>query len=396
MRVLQLYNQYRSLRSGEERVVFDVLELMHKKGVDAKLFMKSSRGIENRLSLKVGAFFSGIYNLSAFREMTELLRKCRPDIVHVNNLYPLFSPSVLVACRRQGIPVVMTIQNYALTCPAAHHLCKEAICEQCLGGREYYCVLKNCRENIFESLAYAIRSTVARKMRFFHYNVTLFIAPTQFTKQRLIQAGFQEGRILLLRNMVVTREEGPTDSSKGRYVAFAGRMSLEKGVDTLISAAKRLPGIPIRLAGEGPILPRLRKEAPPTANFLGLLEDEAMVAFYRGARFLVVPSKWFEMCPLVISQAFSYGLPVITSKIGGLTELVEDGVTGLLFEPRNAEDLASKIQLLWNNPGLCRQMGDAAYARTTQELGEDVYFGRLMAVYEKAIEMNRADTEHGQ
>lgn len=395
MKMLQLYNQYRSLRSGEERVVFDVMELMEKKGVDAKLLMKSSRGIEDRLSLKIGAFVRGIYNTSAYHEMTELLREVRPDLVHVNNLYPVFSPSVLVACRRQGIPIVMTIQNYALTCPTAHHLCRSIICEQCLGGREYYCVLRNCRENIFESLAYSIRSAVARKMRFFQDNVTLYIVPTQFTKRRLIEAGFQEDRIILLRNMVIARD-GPTDASKGRYVAFAGRMSAEKGVDTLLSAAKRLPEIPIQLAGEGPMLARLRKEAPPTANFLGLLEGEAMAAFYRGTRFLVVPSRWFEMCPLVISQAFAHGLPVIASRIGGLGELVDDGVTGFLFEPGNAEDLANKIQLLWNKPALCREMGKLAYTRTIQELGEDVYFGRLMAVYEKAIERNRVDREHGQ
>ena len=394
MRMLQLYNQYRSLRSGEERVVFDVMELMDKKGVEAKLLMKSSRGIEDRLSLKIRAFFSGIYNLSAYHEMTELLREFRPDIVHVNNLYPLFSPSVLVACRRQSTPIVMTIQNYALTCPTAHHLSKGVICEQCLGGREYYCFLKNCRENIFESLAYSIRSTVARKMRFFKDNVTVYIVPTKFTKRRLIESGFQAERIILLRNMVTARDR-PIDSSKGSYVAFGGRMSPEKGVDILLSAAKRLPEIPIQLAGEGPILTRLRKAAPTTANFLGLLENEAMDAFYRGARFLVVPSQWFEMCPLVISQAFAHGLPVIASRLGGLADLVDDGATGFLFEPGNSEDLAKKIHLLWNKPNLCREMGELAYTRTIKELGEDVYFMKLMAVYEKAIRIYRDGIEIG-
>jgi glycosyltransferase involved in cell wall biosynthesis len=388
MRMVQLYNQYRSLRSGEECVVFNVMELMEKKGVKARLFMKSSRGIENRLTLKISAFFGGIYNFSACREMTEILREFRPDIVHVNNLYPLFSPSVLVACRRLNIPIVMTIQNYAFTCPTAHHLCKSVICDHCLGGKEYYCLIKNCRQNIFESLAYCIRSAVARKMSFFRDNITIYIVPTQFTKLRLIEAGFQEKRIILLRNMVVTRGE-PIDSSKGRYVAFAGRMSPEKGVDTLLSAAKKLSGIPIHLAGEGPMIDRLRKNAPSNAYFLGLLQDEEMSTFYRGARFLVVPSQWYEMCPLVISQAFAHGLPVIASRLGGLTEIVEDGVTGLLFEPRNSDDLASKIKLLWNKPPLCREMGELAYARTIEELGEDVYFDRLMAVYKKAIEMNR-------
>ena len=123
-------------------------------------------------------------------------------------------------------------------------------------------------------------------------------------------------------------------------------------------------------------------------EFAGFLDTQKMAAFYRNARFLVLPSKWFEVCPMVIIEAMSNGLPVIASRIGGIPEIVEDGVTGVLFEPGNSEDLAEKMKLLWENPELCRQMGTAGRKKAIREYGEDVYYRRLMDVYQRAIEMN--------
>jgi glycosyltransferase involved in cell wall biosynthesis len=386
VKLLQLFNEYRSMFNGEEAVVRMTSALVEKHGGQADLWIQSSRGLENSFVGKARAAVSGVYNRRAKREMARRLAADRPDVVHAHNLYPMFSPSVLSACRDAGVPVVMSVHNHIHTCPRADHLRQGVLCERCVGGREYNCVLSNCRENIFESIAYAARNTVARKLRLYRDNVNIVIALNEFARGRLIGAGFAPDQVVVLPNMVHLADT-PVDASRGQYVAFSGRMSAEKGVDTLLDAARQLPDIPMRLAGDGPALAQLQASAPANARLLGRLQSGEMQPFYRQARFLVVPSKWFEGCPLVISEAMSNGLPVIASRIGGLGELVEDGVTGLLFEPGNTAELTAKIKQLWDSPELCRQMGMAGRAKAEREFSEKGYYQRLTAIYNRAIAM---------
>ena len=387
MKLLQVYNDYRSSFGGEAGVVQMIAKTVENHGGQARLLMRTSKGLDQSLAGKVRGFASGIYNRAALREMKRTLEIERPDVVHVHNLYPLFSPSVLVACRQAGVPVVMTNHNYLLTCPVVNHLHKGSVCEKCLGGREYWCVLKNCRENLAESVAYAVRSATARKLNLFRDNVTVHIVLSDFARQRLLSAGFNDEQVVVLPNMV---ELGTATNGHvpGDYAAFSGRMMAEKGVDVLLAAAVRLPDVPFRLAGNGPILDKLMTTAPSNASFVNRLGSQEMAAFYQGSRFLVVPSRWFEGCPLVVSEAMSHGLPVIASRIGGLPEFVEDGVTGLLFEPGNVTELADRIRLLWGNPDLCSRMGEAGRKKARQEYHEEVYYERLMSIYDKAIEFN--------
>ncbi len=384
MKTLQIHNYYRF--SGGEEIMFEAISrMLRKKGRKVFIFERKSDNIQG-LWGKICAFREGIYSNSSKKELSYILTREHPDVVHVHNVYPLISPSVLVACRQFDVPAVMTCHNYRFTCPTSLHLLNGTVCELCCDGREYWCVLKNCRGNILESIAYALRSTLARKLHLFNSNVTIFIALTEFARRRLVEAGFPEEMIVVVPNMV-SIPDSITNSTGGRYVAFAGRISPEKGIDTLI-AATRLTGLPVRLAGDGPILNKLVGRAPENAEFAGLLDTQKMAAFYRGARFLVLPSKWFEVCPMVIIEAMSHGLPVIASRIGGIPEIVEDGVTGFLFEPGNAKELAEKMKLLWENTDLCRQMGKAGREKAIREYSEDVYYERLMTVYKKAIEMN--------
>jgi len=387
MKVLQIHNMYR-FRCGEETVFDTTVNLLEHKGIHVSVVTRDSRNLGESVFGKLRAFATGIYSPSAYKFIAGIIKRKKPDVVHVHNLYPLFSPSVLVACQQLDVPVVMTCHNFRLTCPTGTHLHNGAVCELCCGGREYWCVLKNCTGKIFESIGYALRTAVARKFRLFHNNVTLFIALTEFAKNRLIKAGLQEERIVVVPNMV-SIPDSATDPSSGCYAAFAGLMYPEKGVDTLLEATALLPEMPVRLAGDGAIRIQLVQKAPKNAEFVGLLDRGRLAGFYRKARFIVVPSECFEMCPLVISEAMSHGLPVIASNIGGLPEIVEDGVTGLLFEPGNADELAKKMKLLWENPDLCRQMGKAGREKAIRDYSEDVYYKRLMAVYKSVIEINQ-------
>ncbi|HUG69104.1 MAG TPA: glycosyltransferase [Pirellulaceae bacterium] len=386
MKLLQIYNQYRSLFNGEEAVVELTAELVERHGGSARLMMRSSRDIGMSFAGRARAFWSGIYSREAYHSIEQVLVEDRPDVVHVHNLYPLFSPSVLVACKRAGVPVVMSVHNQQLTCPRADHLRRGRICEKCVGGGEYNCVLRNCRQNIFESVAYAARSAFARKMRLFHDNVTLFVAVSEFAKSRLVAAGFDENGIVVLRNMVAA-SSGPADASQGTYAAFAGRMSPEKGLHTLLQAAGGFFDCPVRLAGSGPLLEPLKRTLPANVELKGQLITSQMQPFYRGARFVVVPSITYEMCPLVILEAFSHGIPVIASRLGAQRELVTHGVNGLLFDPGNAEDLRRKMKQLWEDPDQCRRLGQAGYERVLRDHSEASYYERLIGVYRRAISM---------
>ena len=394
MKLLQIYNQYRSLFNGEEAVVQLTAELVEKHGGSARLLTRSSRDIGKSFAARTRAFFSGIYSREAYHSMEQLLAEDRPDIVHAHNLYPLFSPSVLAACRRANVPVVMSIHNQQMTCPRADHLYRGSICDKCVGGGEYNCVLQNCRENVFESVAYAARAAFARKMRLFHDNVTLFLALSEFAKSQLVAAGFDETRIVVLKNMVAATP-GPANPSQGTYAAFAGRISQEKGLHTLVEAATGVSDCPIQLAGSGPMLEQLVRVAPPHVEFKGRLDATQMQQFYRGARFVVTPSITYEMCPLVIIEAHSHGIPVIASRLGAQRELVEDGVNGLLFEPGDADDLRRKMKQLWGDPDLCRRLGQAGYERVGREHSEASYYERLMGIYGRAIEMARSTADAG-
>jgi len=364
------------------------MRVLVQNGHESRLVMKSSRVLENSILRRMNAFWGGVYNIRAYREVRRLLKEDRPDIVHVHSVYPMFSPSVLVACRREGVPVVMTVHSHNLTCPTWYHLYKGRICEDCVGGHEYRCVLKNCRNNIFESFAYALRSSVARRFRLFHDNVSVLIVMTPFAKGRLLQAGFREDQIAVVPNPTSVRDT-TAGRSAGEYVAFAGRVSPEKGVDIFLAAAAQMPDVPFKVAGDGPVLSEMMARAPQNVEFLGQLGFDELLTFYRRSRVLVVPSVWFEPFAMVVVDAMALGVPVIASRIGGLPYGVADGVTGLLFEPGNPRDLVQQVRRLWDDPQLCNRMGSAGRQKVMREYTEDAYFHNLMAVYQTAIQRSR-------
>lgn len=389
MKVFQVYNEQRSRFGGEPAVIDATRRVLSQAGHESRLIMKSSRVLENSMVKRMYAFWGGVYNIHAYHEMRRLLKEDRPDVVHVHSVYPMFSPSVLVACRRASVPVVMTVHSHNFTCPTWYHLYKGRVCEDCVGGHEYMCVLKNCRNNILESSAYALRSNVARRFRLFHDNVNILIVQTPFAKARLMQAGFRNDQITVVPNPTSITESAAV-RHKGEYVAFAGRVSPEKGIDILLAAAARMPDIPFKVAGDGPVLSEMMARAPFNVEFLGRLGFDELLDFYRRSRFLVVPSLCFELFGMVVVDAMALGVPVIASSIGGLPHVVEDDVTGLLFEPGNPEALVKEVRRLWEDPQLCDRMGTAGRQKVMREYTEDTYFHNLMTVYQTAIQRSRS------
>lgn len=380
-----MHNAYGKF-SGEESVVAAQTELLESRGHEVLRFERSSVELSS-LPSKCKAFFTGIYNPAAALQMRKILREFCPDIVHIHNLFPLISPAILPECRKVGIPVVMSVHNYRLICPNGLFLSHGEICERCTNGREYWCLFRNCEGSFPKSLGYALRNWVARKGRFFLDHVAVFATLTEFQRKRLIQEGYPAERIVVIPNMVTAAVK--ESSKNGAYVGFAGRISPEKGLLALIDASRRLPDIPFRAAGSFDRMPELPAQSPENFKFAGHLSKEALEDFYAGCRMVVLPSICFETFGLSLAEAMLWGLPVICSRIGGLPEIVEDGVTGLLFEPGNADELAQKIRYLWDRPELCRKMGEAGRQKALRDYSPEKYYERLIALYEKARELHR-------
>lgn len=384
MKVLQVHNRYRQ-RGGEDAVVENTLAALARHGHEAQLFEADSSEMPDNFLQKAQSAVAAVWSRSARTRILETLQRERPDVVHVHNLYPLLSPSVLDACQSQGIPVVMTCHNFRLSCPIGIHFRKDAICEKCRGGHDYWCFFRNCRNNRIESAAYAMRNYVSGHLNLFEKNIDRFLCISVFLRDYLIESGFPAAKFDVVPNMIPIPETA-SHAAEGAYIAFLGRFSAEKGIEVLLDAAAKVPHIPVRLAGGGPLEEALREKAPANVQFAGMMQKEELAAFYRGARCTVAPSVWYETFGLVAVEAMSHGIPVIASRIGGLAELVLDGETGLQFEAGDSAALAANMERLWSNPDEAARMGMAARAHVATEYSESRYVERLIAVYEEVAQ----------
>ncbi len=389
MKICVVHNAYGKF-SGEEAVVESMVSLLETNGHQVVPFFRSSEEIVRMPLGRLRAFLSGIYSPGSRKAMARFLREQAPDIVHIHNLFPLISPAILPICRQYKIPVVMTVHNYRLVCPSGLHLYNGEICKKCREGREYWCFLKNCEGDYFKSVGYAIRNLVARWAGFYKRNVNLFLSLTAFQKECLVAEGFPWERIHVLPNMLQKSNARPSQTESARFVGYVGRISREKGIETLLSAAAGLPHVPFETAGDYSRVVGLKERAPHNITFHGHLNRTALSEFYNACRIIVLCSVCYEGFPIVLAEAMQFGKPVICSRIGGLPEIVDDGVTGLLFEPGNESDLREKIDWLWKRPAVCRRMGEAGRKKAFREYSEERYYERLISFYHRTIGMGQS------
>jgi glycosyltransferase involved in cell wall biosynthesis len=422
-----VHNAYGKV-SGEEIVIDSLASLLEARGVKVQKFWRDSEAIEGRRLGKIPAFFSGIHNPFSRKAFGRFLRETRPDVVHIHNLYPLISPSILPECTVQGIPVVMTVHNFRLVCPSGLLLSHGEVCHRCLGGREYWCVLRNCENDIFKSAGYALRTAAARLLRRYYDHVNYFLCLTNFQRDILVKEGLPPDKVSVLANplsftsnakntpnainainptnaMNATNSinqtnqinhrnhTNPTNANNARnaYVAYVGRISQEKDVLTLIEAARRLGDLQFKFAGDYHRMPEVIKQKPDNCEFLGQLDTEDIGQFYHNARMVVFATRCYEGFPTVLLEAMSHGLPVICSRIGGLPEIVDDGITGLLYEPGNVDELTYHIRTLWHNPALCQRLGEAGLRKVREDYAAERLLDRLLGIYEKVIGSRHED-----
>jgi len=387
MRILQVHNCYQQA-GGEDTVVDVESEILRRRGHEVQQFKVLNDDIEGFTS-KLRVALTVDYSRSSRNLLEKKLKKTHPNIVHVHNFFPLITPSIYDACRDAGIPVVQTLHNYRTICPGALLMRDGNICERCVTGSAYQAVLYGCyRDSRLASLSVARMVEYHRKKNTWTTKVDRFIALTEFAREKFITAGFPSEKIVVKPNFVtnnyeVLKTEFP-DTEKS-YALFVGRLSSEKGVGTLLRAWKSL-SIPVHLVGEGPLVEKIQSAGLDMISSLGQMDSKDVWKKMSEADFLVMPSECYEGFPLVLAEAFSCGLPVVASRLGGMAEIIEDGVTGLHFEAGNPEDLAEKVSWMHNNPEKCKKMGENARRVYLEKYTSEINYEMLMMIYQGVID----------
>ncbi len=385
MKILFIHNEYAKM-SGEEQSVINLTRLLSDHGHMVELHKRSSAEISDSLSGKIKSFFTGIHNPCAVKAVCRKIADFKPDIVQVQNLYPLFSPSIIPAIKSMGVPVVMRCPNYRLFCP--NGLCYDTnghICEQCFEGHEWNCFKKNCLGSRTKSLGYTVRNMAARMTGRILNHVDTFIVQTDFQRRKFMQQGIQENKLVILPGMAPQMEPPPENWPFGNAVTYIGRVSAEKGIFDFIKAAESLPNIPFTVAGSYDDYPDLPQKAPNNIQWLGFLRGEALRQAFLNARIIVVPSRCYEGFPNVIVTAMMLKRPVIATDLGAASSIITHDVDGRLF-PFNKQDvLTSSIATLYNDESTCRRLALKGYESATARFSSESVYQKLMNIYQKLV-----------
>jgi glycosyltransferase involved in cell wall biosynthesis len=334
--------------------------------------------------------FRIIFNPETKREMERLIQQVRPDVAHLHNIYHQLSPSLLLPLKKHKIPVVMTIHDFKLLCANYTFMRQERPCEECRGRRFYKAIRYRCvKESYLKSAVSALEMYVHSLSRVYLRTVDRFIALSHFTLQKLTQYGIPRERIAYLPNCVdLPANEIP--STEEKHILFVGQLSNKNGILELVKVMRGLPAVKLKVVGKGEqerlVRDFIRVNKMANVELMGFLGGEELREAIAGCTFLVFPNNCYHNCPMSILEAFAFGKPVIGANLGSVPELVEDRVTGLLFEPGNEEDLAKKIGVLYQDPEMVKEMGRNARRRVEQDHSAGGYYPKLMRIYEELVQ----------
>lgn len=393
-------NKYWFLKGGAERYMFDLAALFEKHGHETVPFaMRDHRDertpwrpyfVSAVQTERVRVSWQGIrtaarmlYSFEARRKFSALLARVSPDVVHLHNIYHQISPSILGVAARRRVPIVMTAHDYKYVAPNYSLYHDGAICERTKPDRFWEAVEHRCvKGSKIASTLVALEMSLHRLLGLWN-KVDRIIAPSRFMQALFIDYGVPADKVVHVPHFVDASAWTPT--YEGSSVLYVGRLSQEKGVATLIRAATRIKHIPVRIVGTGPEEHALRRLAhevgAANVEFIGMKTGDALKREYAAARFVVVPSEWYEVFGLVVTESFAAGKPVIATQLGGLGELIEEGETGLLANVADPANLAEKISTLWSSPQECARMGRTARTLAETEYTPENHYARILDVY---------------
>lgn len=380
MKILVAHNAYQQ-RGGEDAVVDAEVSLLREHGHRVEVYQQHNDALKHMP--RAMAAVSTIWSQRSSSDVDALCNRFDPDVIHVHNTFPLISPSLYWAATRRRVPVVQTLHNFRLLCPQAIFLRDGKICEDCIGKVPWRSVTRKCyRESAMQSAVIASMLTTHRAIGTYRDRVTRYIALNRFARDKYIEGGLPAQRFRIKPNFIASAGAPLWDDRNGGL--YVGRLSAEKGLDVLAEAVRLLGEPVVDVIGSGPLEPLAT--AAFGARYLGYRPLDDIMARMGRARFLVLPSICYENSPRTIVEAFACGLPVIASRLGALVDIVRDGVTGLLFNPGDAADLAAKLAWARAHPELMLRMGRAARAEYEAQYTPDRNHEILMDIYEDAID----------
>jgi len=394
MKIL-LANKYYYPRGGDCIYTIGLENLLKKKGHEVAIFsMQHPLNLDSVFSdyfpaevdfsrKRLKNLFTSIMRPFGSREVKRhfkrLINDFEPDIVHLNNIHSQLSPVIAEIAHKQNIPVVWTLHDSKLVCPAYLLLSHGKICEACFDNK-INVIKKRCIKNSYMASFLAYLEAIYWNKKRIIKATDRFISPSVFLKNKIICGGYPDSKIEVINNFIDPLRTDVQNQERKNHYCYIGRLSAEKGIETLLRAALELPGYPVKIIGTGPLEEFLKaKYKSDHIEFSGYQEWDGLKNILSGSRFMVIPSECYENNPLTIVESLCLGTPVIGSNIGGIPEMITPGINGLLFEPCNITDLQDKISHLWQHQGNFNNSEIARDARLKYD--SDIYYEKIMRIY---------------
>lgn len=421
MRILYC-NKYNFRFSGTEAYLFEVMDLMRARGHEAALFsMADPRGEKtpyDRHFVPLVNFKSGddgllerarltahaVYSREARRRLRGMIAEFRPDVAHVRNIYHRLSPSIFWELKAQGVPVLYHLNDFKLLCPSYNMVSKGHACERCQGARFWHVVSEGCYPGPRGSAwVLGVEAYVHKWLRTYEKCVDCFLAPSRFVKDKLVENGWDAGKIEVLPHFQEVPAQSPREPGCSAPILYFGRLSPEKGVTDLLRAMLLLPSVRLQIAGDGPQRKELESLAEElrlkNVEFVGHVRGVALDHLIAAAKFTVLPSRAHETFGKSILESYAWGRAVVASDLGSRRELVQEGSTGLLFPPGDAGQMARAISFLAEHPRQAAEMGRAGrelvrdrYAPASHYLGLMRLYDRLRPNTDGPVQLQTAST----
>jgi glycosyltransferase involved in cell wall biosynthesis len=385
MRILQVHNFYQH-PGGEDRALAAEQGLLSSNGHEVFQYTVHNDAVEKMSVVELG--IKTIWNGTTYRNVRRLIAEQAIDVMHVHNTLPLISPSVYHAAGAENVPVVQTLHNFRLQCPAATLYRQGEICELCLSKTvKYPGVLHSCyRGSMAASAAVSAMLAVHAFAGTYRQKVHAYIALTEFARKKFLEGGLPAERLAVKPNFL---EHDPgTGSGQGGYALFAGRLAPEKGVAVLLDAWAACPAaIPLKIAGDGPmrVWVRNRTDSMPNVEYLGPCEHARVLALLKDAAFLIFPSRWYEGMPMVLLESMACGTPAVSFAVGALNELIVNGENGFKLPLEGSDHLNGFLK---DSSELARKMGglrDSARAHFERSFTAEANYRMLIDIYQQAL-----------
>jgi len=393
-------SQNHYVRGGSDRYFFTMAELLQKHGHNVIPFTAASQKNEptewDKYFPRTADFdkpspidlLRFLYSRDAVKSVHKLLNKTNIDIAHFHIYYGKLTASILGSLKNAGIPLIQTLHEYKLTCPVYSHLSNDEICEDCEGKHFWRALPKKCNRRSLARTALSVTESYVSRFLGCVDKFDHFISVSHFLRKKMIQYGIPEEKISTVHNFTDVSEIIP-NFSNGEYILYFGRVHRSKGILTLIEAAAPLKQVPLYIVGDGEAMPEVQQFVEQNGcehiHLLGFKQGDELRELILNSICTVLPSEWYENCPMSVLESFAYGKSVIGADIGGIPELVIDGVDGFLVPSAEKEALREKLLWMSENKTEAAEMGKVGRKKMETEFNADIHYQKIFNIYEKVL-----------